>query len=135
MTTTSVHCTIGVLDRITELGYHQSTFIRMAIEEKIEREEGFKAAIDVKSALVDSLLKQTEEENQKLQELHALHKEWKHKQERSRIRDIVITEYFTDFHKSKESLYEALKRGVKTDEDLEAVVNEVWAEMKMEESQ
>lgn len=134
MATTSVHIPLAYLDKIDALKIPQSTYIREAVKEKLERDEGYLASIEKQSAMVDSLMKQAEEENQNLQELHALHKEWKQKQERSRIRDIVITEYFTGSHQSKESLYEALKRGIKTDDDLEAVVNEVWKEMQMEES-
>lgn len=133
MTTTSVHIEVGVLDRIEELGAQQSTYIREAVHEKLARDEGFQAAIDIQGALVDSLLKQTEEENTKLHELHEKNKEWKRQQEVSRVKDAVMNEYFTGFHKSKESLLKAFTASdFKTDADLEAIVNKVWEEMSID---
>lgn len=139
MTTTTVHVEVGVLDRIIEIGAHQSTYIREAIKEKLVRDEGFLSAIDVQGALVDSLLKQTEEEQAKLHEIHEKHKEWKKQQEVSLVKDAVMTEYITGNHTTKESLRSAVFPGLlkefKETVDINEIVEEVWEEVQIERSQ
>jgi hypothetical protein len=129
---TSVQIEAGVLDRIDALGYHQSTFLRDAANEKLEREEGYLGAIEVQGAIVDKILEQAEKEQLKLHELHEKHKEWKAMKQREIVKDAVVTEYFTGFHKTKESLLTAMKHGLKTELDLEEIVEEVWKEVQIE---
>ena len=132
LVTTTVHVPAGALDRIDELKRHQSTFMREAVLEKLEREEGYIAAIEIQSAVVDKLLKQVEDENANLHELHAKHKIWQKKQERKRVKGIVIEEFFAGNHKSAESLLAAIWEDVSTESDKQAIVEEVWTEMRNE---
>ncbi|MHA2024174.1 MAG: hypothetical protein ACTSWQ_10985 [Candidatus Thorarchaeota archaeon] len=99
---TSVHLTAAQLDHIDELKIPQSTYIRVAVAEKIERDSGYQAAIEEMDANLEDLLKQAEEAQESLKELMEKQKVFKFQQEQKRIQGIIIEEFLTSSRMSRD---------------------------------
>jgi len=133
---TSVHLPYEYLERMDELGEPHSSFVREAVKEKLEREEGYLAAIQRQKDVTERLRTDLKMSELTLADFEVKHEEWKVENERIRVRDIIITEYLTGVYHKQEDLFELVQKQVKTTSeiDLSALVKEVWKDLRGEET-
>ncbi len=132
LVSTSAHISVAYLDRIDELGEPQSRFIRQAVGEKLEREEGFLAAIQLQKDDIDRLELELEGAKNNMASLVLKQESWKYERDISDLRNIVMAEYLTGSHPTEAKLLEAIKPMIDTELDIKQVVHEVWIDIKGE---
>ncbi len=130
MVSTSVHIPYAYLERIKTVGAKPSKFIRAAVGEKLEREEGYIAAINRQKEVRERLELELKQVKNKIASFQKKHEEWKKKNEISRIRDIVMTEYLTGMLRTEQDLYDAVGSQIDTTHDLKNIVHGVWVDIK-----
>lgn len=130
LVSTSAHIPFAYLERIKKIGVPPSKFIREAVGEKLEREEGFIAAIALQEAEYDRLGDELERVVLRIANLREQHEEWKQKKEIARIQDIIMTEYLTRMLRTEQELYTAVESQIDTTHNLKKIVHDTWIEFK-----
>lgn len=130
---TSVHLPYEYLDRIEELGEKPSPFIRSAVGEKLEREEGFLAAITRAKDDLERLEMETARTEGNIAVLEERHISWMAEKERLKARDEIMTEFLTGSYLSESKLLTVMKKQMAGKKGLEALVHEVWVDIMGDE--
>lgn len=130
LVSTSAHIPFAYLERIKTVGATPSKFIREAVGEKLEREEGFIAAIARQEAEYDRLGNELERVVLNIANLREKHEEWKQEKAIDRIKDVIMTEYLTRMHHTEQELYDAVESQIDSKLDLKNIVHDVWVNIK-----
>jgi len=91
MAVTSIYVPIRALEWIEGHGYHESTFIREAIEEKIQRESGYVIQLERKRSEIRNLEEQLNKAKEELKRLEAKQEEWEEQEEALKLRKTIET--------------------------------------------
>lgn len=130
LVSTSAHIPYADLERIEELGESPSRFIREAVAEKLEREEGYVAAIARKKADIEDLTGKLSGAEEQLKELREKQAEWIRDSRIREVKDAMISEYFSQVYKDPGSLSKAVQGAFEdvSPEDVLRIAKEVWKE-------
>ena len=130
LVSTSVHIPFAYLERIKKVGATPSKFIRAAVGEKLEREEGYIAAINRQEEIRKGLELELKRVKNNIVFFQKKNKEWKQEKEITRIRDIIMTEYLTRMLRTEQELYTAVESQIDTTHDLKKIVHDIWIEIE-----
>ena len=130
LVSTSAHIPFAYLERIKEIGTTSSKFIREAVGEKLEREEGFIAAINRQKEIHRELESELKRVKNNIAFFQKKNKEWEREKEITRIRDIIMTEYLTRMLRTEQELYAIVESQIDTAHDLKKIVHDIWIEIK-----
>ena len=129
---TSAHIPFTHLEAIENMGESPSRFIRQAVAEKLEREQGYEAAIERISAEIEDYERQLSGMQERREKLLDLRDEWKAGRLHERIRSAMVGEYLTHDYETLEALILTFKDFPDFDklskEEQLAIASEVWKE-------
>lgn len=143
LTPTSVHLPCAYLDRIGELKRKPSPYIREAVGEKLERDEGFTAEIERLVARKNNLEDEVNNIGLHLEDLRHKNNVFRVEREEVRVRDLAIEEYIgLTYQKTADDLFILVRSKLgdpdlnlfgnvhKYDEFVRAIVHDVWSKAK-----
>jgi len=130
LVSTSVHIPFAYLERIKKVGATPSKFIREAVGEKLEREEGYIAAINRQEEIRRGLELELKRVENNIVLFQKKNKKWEHEKEIAHIRDVIMTEYLTRMLRTEQELYDAVESQIDTTHNLKKIVHDVWIEFK-----
>ena len=144
LTSTSVHLPCAYLDSIIELKRKPSEYIRDAVGEKLERDEGFATTIQRLVARRIGLEDEVKNIGLQLDELREKNNVWRVEREEDRIRDLAIEEYVGLTYQTADDLLIPVRSKLgdpdlhlfgnvkKYDEFVRDLVHDVWCKAKDE---
>ena len=135
LTPTSVHLPCAYLDRITELRKVQSEYIRDAVGEKLERDEGFTAAIEILLTDERNMEMDLKKLRKDIDDLRHKHGVWKIEQTEQQLRDRAMTLYVVAIFNNEEELYHQVMENntfeiVLPESKVREIVKDIWIKEK-----